>query len=216
MMLWMLLVACYPGEAFLAANCARVDGVLHDGECYAHTALPQSLNGQPDKAFAFVTTRTVTGNLVDLGSAGASAHEVADEICNDAATAGGLAGTYRAWLSTGDTDAIDHVVGDGPWFSTYSRSLELFPNAAALKGTPRSDSWGDEYGDYVSYTQAAWTGTALGGRRSNNCANWTNGTNDGEAVVGYPADEAERWTDGSSRACSSSAALICLSASGAR
>ncbi|TIM20933.1 MAG: hypothetical protein E5Y69_31415, partial [Mesorhizobium sp.] len=65
-----------------------------------------------DTTMSFFVTSVGSGKGADLGGlAGADAH------CGSLAEAAGVTGkTWRAYLSTSDTDARDRI-GKGPWFN---------------------------------------------------------------------------------------------------
>ncbi|RUV47037.1 hypothetical protein EOA85_35000, partial [Mesorhizobium sp. M5C.F.Ca.IN.020.29.1.1] len=65
-----------------------------------------------DATMSFFVTSVGSGKGADLGGlAGADAH------CGSLAEAAGITGkTWRAYLSTSDTDARDRI-GKGPWFN---------------------------------------------------------------------------------------------------
>src|SRR5690349_8365685 len=54
----------------------------------------------------------------DLRSAGGQATGLAsaDHICQTLADAAQIGGTWRAWISTTTVHAIDHILGNGPWY----------------------------------------------------------------------------------------------------
>jgi len=156
----------------------------------------------------FVSSLRYPANLRAAGG-GATGREGADTICQTLADAASLGGTFRAWLSTTDKDAIDHIEGAGPWYRMDG--LLAFPNHAALATTPVHAIAVDEQGGTPDPYYESWTGTALGGRimppgtrLSVTCWDWTS-TVDSPQVggllgvygdVGNPDDgEGAEWTD---------------------
>ena len=139
----------------------------------------------------FVSSQQYPANLVEAGG-GADAHESADALCQLLGDAAQLGGTWRAWLSTTEVDAIDHIEGDGPW-SRLDGTL-LFPNHASLGVTPEAAILMDENGELPDPFYEAWTGTAVGGRvvpldtlDSTTCLDWTS-TIDSDEVKGQVGD----------------------------
>ncbi len=62
---------------------------------------------EPTPTTVFVTSETFTGNLGGLDGA--------DEKCQRLATAAGLGGTFKAWLSTANENAKDRIPQEGPY-----------------------------------------------------------------------------------------------------
>src|SRR4051794_29892575 len=74
----------------------------------------------------FITRTGYTGDL--KGQSGAtSGTSGADSLCYAAASAAGLGGEWRAWVSERYEDAIDRIVDEGPWYLVDRRTL-AFPN----------------------------------------------------------------------------------------
>lgn len=168
-------------------------------------AVPHS--DAPTGLRVFVTSLRYPANLRDAGG-GATGRESADAICQTLADAAVLDGTFRAWLSTTDQDAIDAIGGTGPWYRMDG--LLAFPNHASLATTPVNAIAVDEQGGHPDPFYESWTGTAVGGhlappgsRLSINCWDWTStvdSTQVGGLVgvygdVGNPDDgEGPEWT----------------------
>src|SRR5436190_591044 len=68
---------------------------------------PTDVPPPPPPNYMFVTSGTHQPPFGTLAAA--------DNACNAAATAAGLPGTYRAWLSTSSVDAIDRIAGARGW-----------------------------------------------------------------------------------------------------
>lgn len=111
----------------------------------------------------FVTSSKYMGDLGGL--------EGADEKCRAAADAASLGGTWTAWLSTSAVDAIDRIVGDGPW-GLVDRKTKVFNNRANLTTTSIHALDQDEWGRYVPLARA-WAGTDHGRATAATCSNWT-------------------------------------------
>jgi hypothetical protein len=157
-----------------------------------------------DPKFIFVTSTTHTGNLGGLAGA--------DSICQARAAAGGLPGTYRAWLSLPGTDAADRMThATGP----YMR----------WDGTVVADNWDDlvdgtldapinlsEAGTLVSPANV-WTATTSSGTYSavaGSCASWTTTISADTAVIGVASEVDSSWTQGATNVCSSANRLYCV------
>jgi len=180
---------CGPGTEWDGDRCviAGVDGAPGDPD-----ARPGSPDARvdarphadavphPDAASGprvFVTSLRYPANLRDAGG-GATGRESADLICQTLADAAAIGGTFRAWLSTTDEDAIDHIQGNGPWYRMDGALV--FPNRASLATTPMAAISVDEHLGHPDPFYESWTGTALGGhlaplgnRLSVTCWDWT-------------------------------------------
>lgn len=152
------------------------------------TPLPQSIATKR----VFKTSTTYTGNLGGLSGA--------DNKCQSRASAAGLSGTWKAWLSDGTASAdsrLNHF--NGPY--------------TLLDGTVVADNWTDltdntldrninmtEFKVIDSNLSNVWTGTnPQGGSTGKNCVNWTvsfgwpyfGGVGSGNSTLSY-------WTQGAS------------------
>jgi hypothetical protein len=156
----------------------------------------------------FVTSLRYSADLRSAGGQ-ATALASADHICQTLADAVSLGGTFRAWLSTSQVHAIDHIAGAGPW---YRMDGELaFSNRATLGTTPLVPISIDEKGGMPDPFYEAWTGTALGGyrapplqRQSVTCWDWTSTIDSTQVggVVGDIDDSSSHWTDLATGYCS--------------
>jgi hypothetical protein len=158
------------------------------------------------QAYMFVTSSTVVpGRLGGVGGA--------DLECGNRATAAGLPGAYRAWISTQGVDAIARV-GTGGWLRTDGRPFA--PSANALKTTanqivyypPRVDENGIDLGPgrIVVATGSNSDGTNFGTQ----CGNYT--TTGGSLYVGAAAAGTQSWSYYvlDSAGCVASAHLYCF------
>jgi hypothetical protein len=187
---------------------------------------------------AFVTSVFGTGDLTTWPDAsGSNALQRADAVCRARAQAGGLdnAATFRAWLSTGTTDAFCHVQGlsgkrsagcgtanppvGGPWYNTNdSPGRPFLPTLAEVTdedGSPYGPAQFDEFGDSVSPLTAndrVWTGTSPDGSVWDDfhCSNWSSAVVGGNGASGLAHGSAVHWTTRGTYDCSQSARLLCL------
>jgi hypothetical protein len=115
----------------------------------------------------FITSATYAGNLG--GVAGG------DSACTLAANAGGLGGTWKAWLSTSTASALSRMADVGPWVQvSFTGTIPTFNNRANLGTTPNAPLRVNEQGDELFSTVYFWTGTDVGGASGvNTCTNWT-------------------------------------------
>lgn len=117
--------------------------------------------------YIFTTSASLTPNWGSLSAA--------DTLCSNYASAGGLAGTFKAWISNGTTTASSRITDVGPWYLVGTSTIAA-NNLASLQtslavGVPK-----DQNGSAITPSNRfAWTGTTMPGGASaaNNCQNWT-------------------------------------------
>jgi hypothetical protein len=117
------------------------------------------------KKRVFVTSTTSNGNLGGIAGA--------DAKCAAQATAAGLGGTFKAFISTGAIDAISRISDVSPWY-LVDRSAVVFPTFASLT---------DGTGPLVAITTElrgvatfAYTGANSSGlATADTCLDWTLG-----------------------------------------
>lgn len=159
------------------------------------------------KRIAFVTSAKFGGNLTSGGGA-VDGLAAGDAICTKAAATAKLGGTWHAWLSSSNVDAIDRLPGSGPWYST--RGNLLFASKASIADLPQGPIDGDELGNAVKGT--VWTGTrATGLRAPRTCSDWTSNNVDKLGLTGYGGGR-ENWTDfsDSNHPCNQPYSLYCF------
>jgi hypothetical protein len=155
--------------------------------------------------YVFVTAMAFTGDLGGIDGA--------DAICNDAAQFAALAGTYRAWLSTGTVDAIDRIADARGW---------VRPDGLPFADRPSDIAAGKVYyppvvteAETFPPVREVWTSTTADGRfnrSTGDCDGWS--SDDGELTggngtsVGGPV----AFTDnrGAVASCDTPRSLLCL------
>lgn len=159
------------------------------------------INGESDTAnfafevgqkTAFVTSGTFDGNLGGLAGA--------DAQCAAAATAGGLTGTYVAYLETAGQTAASRVLPGGPYLRTDGVSIGTFPVSGGLAAPLDRD----EHGVAVA-SGFAWTGRSL--PAGSRCADWT--TTTGTGGTGN-VTSTSLWEFSATLLCSSPRHLYCF------
>jgi len=176
----------------------------------------------------FVTSASGTGNLStwpDAIAASATGIAAGDAVCQARATAAGLSGTYKAWLSDSATDAYCHVQGftgtiltkcgqgtlpvaAGPWVRTH----DGFPFAPTIDKLVNIDQVYypvryDENGTSVTNLYY-WTGTNAVGTYNSACTDWT--SNSTGATYASPDAASFSWTAYGGSGCGASYKLLCL------
>lgn len=162
---------------------------------------------------AFATHVIGSGDLSSSNDAspGTTGIEAGDSICNNRASARGLAhaGSYKAWLSDANTNARDRYVYGGPWYR-----LDGFQIAQdmddLIDGSLNASNNMDELGRYLQ-GGFAWTGTqADGTAHSTHCDSWTSDSTN--ALGGELVNISGEWTSRLNLSCSgTSRYLHCLS-----
>ncbi len=180
----------------------------------ARPPMPDRSVPLPDAPMAPQGPRVFVSSLrysADLRTAGGQATGLAsaDYICQNLADAAEIGGNWKAWISTSTVNAIDRIVGNGPWYRMDG--AVAFPNRARLGTTPVVPISIDEMGGTPDPFYEAWTGTALGGfkaplgsRQSVTCWDWTS-TVDSTSVGGVVGDidaNGSTWTNLATGYCS--------------
>jgi hypothetical protein len=124
----------------------------------------------------------VTSTVVDVPFGGLAG---ADARCQEFATLGDLPGTYVAYLSTSDTDAIDRLAGSRGWIRPDGKPfVDSLADLAAghILYPPRLDERGQPH-DNVE----VFTGTGEDGRRVGpTCQDWTSTDSEESTDAGEP------------------------------
>ncbi len=166
----------------------------------------------------FVTSVSGTGNLTSWAdySGSATGAEAGDTICQNRATAVGLTGTYKAWLSTStpDFEAIDRITSTGPWYRLDG--VKVADNKAALISTSSTPLFTavsqTETGAYITYpSQFVWTATGDNGVGfAENCSNWSDASSGTDGRVGFATLAISAWTHVTVNSCNALCPLYCF------
>jgi len=180
--------------------------------------------------FAFVTSGRGTADLGTWATAGGKVGlEAGDAICQSAARAGRLPGTYRAFLSGPRDDAYCRVHGltgtvagkcgqatlpasAGPWLRTDGT-----PYAARIDGMVNGetyyplafDEFGSEATGWGAFTGSDYAGVRSVGEQVVDCSGWTSSTVSGIASGAYASMTSFAVGSGG-LICPQVAALICF------
>lgn len=139
------------------------------------------------------SSATVTNKRLFVTSTAYSGYSIisvsnADATCNTCATAAGLEGTWKAWISGPTVNAIDRIVDVGPWYKIDGS--KAFNNKVNLMTTPIVNINVDENGNTVAGGVFTWTGTKTGGTTGRVC--WDGAF--GAATYGI-ANGTTNWTE---------------------
>ncbi len=210
----------------LVIGCSDADDVGLDAAIPVDAAATDaSADASPDASTTkrvFVTSLAYSGNLKAAGN-GSDGLDGADRLCTTHAMAASLGGTWKAWLSGVNTpltnDAIDRITGSGPWFRTDG--MLAFENRAGLMVSPKTSLQRDERGQVIDLPLDVWTGTDVGGRRSNSlCTDlsgpigtqiaWANASSNTSGDYGDAVSTTGRWTDSGTTQCSTPRRIYCF------
>lgn len=130
----------------------------------------------------FITSTTHNGDFDGLGGA--------DDFCAALATAAGLSGTFRAWLSAdavGDTPAVnarDRITDDK--YVRTDGQIVAGSLTELLAGTLQNAIDKDESGNTVSAEYNVWTGSWADGTfcETDNCDGWITGVSGQDSMLG--------------------------------
>jgi hypothetical protein len=167
-----------------------------------HVAVDASAPEASARKYVFVTS---AHSAADLGGIAG-----ADARCQAAAATAKLPGTFEAWLSTHETNAIERLGGAGPWYTTADDLA--FAGRPDADGPPLTDLL-DETGA-IPPTDAAdsWSGSDLSGRADGyDCEGWTSSSATERATLGNGQGDDLVWGGGAgTTACNRQASLICF------
>jgi hypothetical protein len=164
------------------------------------------VRARPAGKRVFITRARYNGNLGGLTGA--------DTKCGDAATAAGVNGTFKAWLSSSTVNAIDRIVDVGPWVDMQGTTIFASKSAITASG-PATAIWYDERGMFLS-SEDIWTATNSQGTyqwgviMAPPCDEWTSSSMQAGAQVGQVGRTGGAWTSNSGTTCDQNAHLLCL------
>ncbi len=131
-----------------------------------------------------------------------------DALCQTEAEDEGLGGTWRAWLSNGNVDAIDRIAG-GALYQDLDGGQVSNPTMAASPERIRRPINLSPTGN--TNLGSVWTGTDVAGGAGPghlNCNNWS--TRAGTGRTGFSEDTRANWTAIRETACNQFGYLYCF------
>jgi hypothetical protein len=156
----------------------------------------------------FVTAQDVPGSFA---SGGGGAQAIADGFCQNEATAAGLGGrAWRAWISTGLSNAVDALsTVTGPWRRVDGQLVFNSAAEIAARGTPASAIDRDASGTAVD--SKVWTGTNSNGEvGASHCLAWSSTSGSQFGIVGRSTSTTTTWTNLTVEYCTDSYRLYCF------
>ncbi len=145
----------------------------------------------------FLSSKLLYGDMAYTTQGGKDLSGVpgADAACQDEANADGLAGTYAAWLSTDDQDAIDHIGPfTGSWVLAKRPGVRVALGRGDLTTSLREPIDSLANGAVATGNMSTFTGTGSDGKRAATaCNNFR--ARDGlvAATTGDPSSR-DKWT----------------------
>jgi hypothetical protein len=150
----------------------------------------------------FVTSTELQGDFGGLDDG--------DDICRARATAAGVGGDWRAWLSTSTVNARDRIT-DTEYRLMDGTTVVATSLADLTDGTIQHGIDKNEFGGSVLGSTNVWTGTLANGTASAglDCQNWNNHNYDG--MAGDTSATGGAWTNAINLApCSLDYRLYCF------
>jgi len=157
----------------------------------------------------FISSKEYSGNLQRVSGA--------DKQCQELAETAGLEGTFKAWLSTREVDAMERFDGsDKSYYDVLGvRIANNFNDLAngdfvnLLKTT--------ETGAALPAGVSVWTGTEKGGAKKGDtekgqpyCNFWTTETSPLVGSYGQTGQSGAKWADAGTAKCSRKLRLYCI------
>ncbi len=189
----------------LDQDCDLFDDGLGNGSCRAG-----DLCGQDGECTVFATSQGYSGNIGGLAGA--------DAECNSLAQTAGLDGSFVAWLSTTNADAIGRLNAESGPFSRPSGCYALLADDVddLTDGALDNGIGVDENcGVIPDNTVHAWTGTTKFGMayqepEGSKCNDWAYAGADSSAVVGWPYHFGGPWTIAHLDTCDTENRIYCV------
>jgi acetyltransferase-like isoleucine patch superfamily enzyme len=140
----------------------------------------------------------------------------ADDACNTRAAAGGLTGTYKAWLSRwdGDPPAVSFTHSTGPYLRPDG--VQIAPDWAGLvDGTLDAPINRTEFNGALANGWYVWTNTYPSGLRytqgwNETCWGFGNTGAPGSIRVGIVGETGGLWSSGTTHPCNASGRYYCF------
>ena len=171
-------------------------GFCNSGVCeYVDPTLPRKI---------FVTSTTYNGDLGGL--------EGADAKCKAQATAAGIKGSFKAWLSDSSLSAGERMAHSQVAYTTTT-GIQIASNWEDL--TDGLLDYGIIYDENQNLPNhpSVWTATLPDGNGNQaefSCENWTSASPDLVTVTGSPGNVSDSWTKSILRNCNEMHALYCV------
>ncbi len=179
--------------------------LLACGGCEERPVAPTGAAPSADR-IVFVSSATFTGAVGGVPAA--------DQTCSDLATAAGLVGTYRAWLSddAGRSPNVTFTRPDAPFVMTSG--VRVADHWADLTdGTINNPIVIDERGSQPATVPVVWTGTDPSGQPASSgatCRGWIDASSGVSGQVGIFDAIGTGWSASPPAACDQPGRLYCF------
>lgn len=182
-------------------GCGSSDAAERSPHASSSSSSGASPSSPSEHKRVFVTSTTYAGAIGSVNAA--------DAQCQSSATAAGLKGVFRAWLSDSTSNAYDRISDVGPWYTTSDGIA--FAAKSDLRRAPAAELL-DEYAGYPDPAAlGAWSGSNADGiATSNDCDGWTNAGGNIHGTVGTALSDKTWGGGGALLACNAKAPLICF------
>lgn len=167
-------------------------------------AKPGESGGAAGEKRVFITSVAYEGNLAVVGR-GDTGVEGADALCQLAADAAELGGTFKAFLGDSTRQAGDNLADVGPWYTVPDGAgfnAKVFNNKANLATSPLVAMLNDERG--APADEIFWVGDS-----TSHCDDWLTSSADYLGELAYAAAGTE-WRGSLKRTCDSAHRLLCF------
>ncbi len=138
----------------------------------------------------------------------------ADAICQARAIAASRTGTFRAFISTSTSSAASRITNPNnkPWYLYSGIPNRIADNLSdLLDGTIQQAINVDEFGQDVSTSTFAWTGSEASGLvSSRTCKDWTSSSSGDKGYVGSLLSTDSKWAKSKYFGCNKSYRLYCF------
>lgn len=148
----------------------------------------------------FLSSAIGTGNLSTWTEAkGQSGILAGDTICQTLASNAGYANAdkYVAWLSDASADAIDRLVGEGPWARPdgvlVAKNRANLVSGSLLTGIAQTET--EKYIGQLAWTGTRFTGSCPDCASTLSCENWTSASASVKAKHGLSSSTYHEWSD---------------------
>jgi hypothetical protein len=149
----------------------------------------------------FVTSTTHTGNLGGLVGG--------DSICQQSAGAAGLAGTYRAWLSSFQTSANARLIHSASPYQRVDGMIIASNWTDLVDGILTAPINVNEFG--VTVNVNVWTGTSsAASSTAADCSSWLSTASPTGGTIGNSGTIAASWSQNTNGGCNLLRALYCF------
>jgi uncharacterized protein DUF1554 len=150
----------------------------------------------------FVTSAAFQGNLGGVAQA--------DVICQEAADAACLGGSWLAWLSDNLVSAQQHLGNaNGPWYLVDGMTLVAQSKQTLLNSTLSHAI--DKDPTLTVIAAAVWTGTYQNGAPTGfDCTSWTTNNAGPNGTIGQSNFASQQWTNQVGSSCDQLAHLYCF------